>query len=265
MRLRRHLDRLGKLISSTGKALHKGLAIPLSAGEAKMVQAYKAGVPFMQRISAALTSNSKAPVTASESAFNKGLFGTESMIGVQAKKANKVIWDKIISPALKATDERINISKFFDEAEATIRKNNPEMARQNSLVKALNSLRDDYSKTKDVSIEELQKLKEGWAKFVPQKAYKGEDIAGAFNDVKNIISGQARSKIIGTINDDAVRQAYLDYGNLLGLQKWGQKAMTGGKFKGGTGGLLSAAKDAVLTPVATVGGFVLYKTGQGIA
>ncbi len=97
----------------------------------------------------------------------------------------------------------------------------------------------------------------------PAQSYQGKDIAGAFTDVKNTVSDLARKEIYKALGADG-KQAYIDYGNLKSLAEWGQTAMTGSKFKGGTGSWLTAAKDAVLTPVATIGGHVLYKVGQGM-
>ena len=257
------LGGLTKPLASAGKTIYKSLAIPLSKGEARMVQAYKANVPFLQRVGAALSGNSKVPITADETAFRKGLMGTESMIGVQAKKATGKIWDGIISPALKASDD-VDLKPIFADAKTTIIKNNPELNQQKALLKALDSIVDDYKGVTKSTMENLQDLKSGWASPVPQKAWRGEDITGAVNNVRKTLSDISRTKILTTIKDPAVKQAYIDYGNLKGLQEWGQKAMTGGKFKGGTGGFLNAAKDAILTPVATIGGQVIYKTAHGI-
>jgi len=254
---------LGKPVSATGKALYKGLSIPMSMAEARLVQAYKANVPFFERIATAIAGTSKAPITAAETAFQKGLMGTESGIGVQAKKATKSLWGNVIEPALKRSGVQVSMPTFFDEAAAKIKADTPELSRQKDLLEALDALRADYANVANVPIEKLQQFKEGWAKMVPQKAYQGKDIAGAFADVKNIVSGVAREKIHTAVGTDASR-AYIDYGNLRGLAEWGQKAMTGAKFKGGAGGFLNAMKDVVLTPIATIGGQTVYKIGQGM-
>jgi hypothetical protein len=110
---------------------------------------------------------------------------------------------------------------------------------------------------------DLQQFKEGWAKFLPEKVYKGKSISGAFNEVKNIASSTARNIIYNKMGPD-IQKAYFDYGNLKGLAEAGQKAMTGAKLKGGAGTFLSAVKDMLVYPVATYGGRVLYRTGQGL-
>jgi len=129
--------------------------------------------------------------------------------------------------------------------------------------KQLSSSRNDYRLTKEVSLERLQAIKEDWAKFVPEKAYKGKPITGAFNDIKDTAAGLAREKIYKALGDD-VRQAYFDYGNLKGLQEMGQKALTGAGFKGGFGGFWTTVVNKGLTPTLTVGGKTIYRIGEGI-
>lgn len=253
----------GKALKPLGSTVYKSLAIPMSKNEARLVQAYKAGVPFLDRIKTAIAGTSKAPRIAQDTAFDMGLIGTESQIGVQAKKGTKVIWDKMIRPALKQGGDA-DLTSLFDDAKTALIKANPELSQQKALLKALASVADDYKGKGKITLEALQDLKAGWAKPVPQKAWRGEDITGAVNNVRKTLSNLARTKILTTVKDPIVRQAYIDYGNLTNLAEWGQKAMTGGKFKGGAGSWITAAKDAVVTPVATIGGQVLYKTGQGI-
>ena len=254
-----------KPVAALGKGIYKSLAIPTSAKEAAKLQTFKADNPLLTRVGGALTGTTKAPpITAAETAFSNGLMGTESMIGVQAKRAQKRVWSQIVEPALKGNPTKVDLPTFFNEARDNIIKSTPELSRQKALLNALEAITKDYKGKGPVSMEDFQKLKSGWAEFVPEKAYKGESIAGSFNEVKNIVSSAARAKIYATIADPAVKRAYIDYGNLEGLKEWGQKAMTGGKFKGGTGGFLSAAKDAVLTPIATIGGLMTYKTANGV-
>jgi hypothetical protein len=253
----------GKLLKSVGGGVFK-LSVPLSAKEAALVQTYKAKVPFVQRISAAIAGESKAPLTNAKTAFDKGLWGSEAMMGVQATKAKTKIWKDVVSPALKNSDASVNLPTFFSEAEAQIIKRTPELTRQKALLNALEAVKDDYSGTHTISLEKLQDLKAGWAQFVPEKAYKGENIAGALNAVRNVLAGDARKAIYNAVDDPAVKRAYLDYGNLVNIQKWGQKSMTGGKLKGGFGGWISAIKDTVVIPVTSISGHTIYKTGAGL-
>jgi hypothetical protein len=253
----------GKVLKGAGEAIAKA-TVPISMKEAGLLQAYKAGAPFWQRVLAGATgAETKAPVTAAQTAFDKGLMGTEEMIGVQAKRAANNLWTKAISPALTASKTTINMPKYFSELEKEIISSTPERARQADLLTALKALQSDYKGVKDVPLAELQKFKEGWAKLVPEKAYRGQPIAGAFNDLKNMAAKKARTTIYNALGQD-IKQAYFDYGNLQGLQQLGQKAMTGGQFKGGFGSFWSAVKDMAVIPSGTIGGQTIYKVGQGV-
>lgn len=274
----------GKLLKGAGETIAKAV-IPTSIREAGLVQAYKASKPFWERVLTGVEKTGEKvaetvgapiregiskveekiakPITAAETAFKEGLVGTESMIGVQAKIAAKNLWENAISPALKQSKEKVNIQDFLNNAEQQIIKDTPEITRRNSLMDALNSIKEDYKDVGEISLEELQKLKEGWAEFVPEKVYQGKSVAGALNDVRNVLSGNARNTIYNNIGSE-MKQAYFDYGNLKGLQELGKKAMTGGKLKGGFGSFWSAVGNMLLTPVGTVGGQAVYKVGQGL-
>lgn len=252
----------GKAMKATGKKIYD-FVIPTSMKEAKLLQTYKANVPFAERVKTALSgAESKAPTTAASTAFDQGLVGTESMIGIQAKRASTNIWDDVIQPSLDDSKAVVDMPTFFSSVEKKIIKDTPELSRQKDLLEALQAMKDDYSGVGQVTLNDLQKFKEGWAQFVPEKAYMGKPIAGAFNDIKDTAADLARQAIYSNLGKD-VKKAYFDYGNLQGLQELGQKAMSGGKLKGGFGGFWSAIKDMTLTPIGTVGGRTLYRTGQG--
>lgn len=256
-----------KVIGDTAKTVGKKLydfVIPTSMKEAKLLQSYKANVPFLERLGTALSGGeSKAPVTAASTAFDQGVKGTESMIGIQAKRASNNIWKDVIQPSLDESKAVVDMPTFFSGVEKKIISETPELSRQKALLEALQAMKEDYAGVGQVTLNDLQKFKEGWAQFVPEKAYMGKPIAGAFNDVKDTAADLARQAIYSNLGQD-VKKAYFDYGNLQGLQELGQKAMTGGKLKGGFGSFWSAIKDMTLTPISTVGGRTLYRTGQGV-
>lgn len=252
----------GKVIKGVGGKIVESV-IPTSAVEAKLLQTYKAGKGFFERAFDGLAGKSTSPQTAGKTVLEKGLAGTESMLGVQAKKASTNLWDNLISPQLDKSKVKVNLPAFFKEAEQTIIKNNPEKSTQNSLLEALDSFKEDYSKMGEATMKQLQEFKEGWAKFIPEKAYKGKPIAGAANSVKDTLAEVARTKIYNALGPE-VKQAYFDYGNLKGIQELGQKAMTGSGLKGGFGGFWSTIKDMAITPIGTIGGQVIYKAGKGV-
>lgn len=259
----------GRVTSKLGSKMVESV-IPTSSREAGILQTYKANKPFLQRVSDVLSGTEKAPVTAGKTALTttqgqtvRGLFGTKSQIGIQAKRATDSLWKNIIEPRLKTSQNAVDVQKFFDTAEQKIIQSNPELSRQSSLLEALQAIKDDYKGVTTVPMDKFEKFKQGWAEFVPDKAYQGKSIAGAFNDVRNILSGEARQTIYNELGDD-VKQAYLDYGNLIGLREMGKKSMTGQALKGGTGGLVSEIFSQAVTPVGTVGGQVLYRLGNGL-
>lgn len=260
----------GPAISLAGKGLEaagKGIAesfIPTSAKEANLLQTYKANTSFWDRIkNIAGIGNTKAPTTAASTAFDKGLVGTQSMIGVRAKRAANNLWSDLLAPALKQSKVGIDMPNFFNNIETTIKSQNPELSRQKSLLDALDSLREDYKGKDFANLQELQDFKKGWAQFIPDKAYRGQPIAGAFKDVSNLAASQARKTIYDVLGPE-VKQGYLDYGNLESLQELGKQAMTGSKLKGGSFTGLHALWDMATIPVGTTGGQTIYKVGKGI-
>jgi len=184
------------------------------------------------------------------------------MIGVQAKRGADNVWKKVISPALRNTNEQVHMPSFINELRQEIRLIS-DPTRQAELNEALSAFSDDFAKYGKVGLEKLQQFKEGWAKFLPDKVYRGKPIAGSFREIQNMAAQLARNKIYNALGDE-IKAAYFDYGNLINLQELGQKAMTKGKFKGGAGTFISGVLDEVLTPIATTGGLVLYKTGKGL-
>lgn len=259
----------GRGVEAAGEGLAKAF-IPKSIQEASMLQTYKAGTSLIDRIGAVLGfGEKKAPGTAASTAFSQALMGTESMIGVQAKRAQSAIWDNIVAPALKQSDTKVNLWDFFKEAEDKIVKENIDPTRQKSLLEALTSIQKDFKGTiqkgVNIGLDELQKFKEGWAKFVPESSYKGKVITGPVNEVRDILSGLSRNKIYTSLGEN-VKQAYLDYGNLHGITALGQKAMTGvtNIIQGGTGTSIKNVLERVLLPIGTIGGQIIYKAGQGV-
>lgn len=253
----------GRVIKKAGEKTYEA-AVPVSAREAGILQTYKAKKPFLERVSDILSGTEKKPrLTAKTGIETGGLFGTKSGIGVRAKRASGKLWNDLISPALKSSSREVDAKQFFNDVRNEIISANPEKSRQSSLLEALDAIEQDYSDVGSVKLDELQKLKEGWAQFVPEKAYQGKPITGAYNEVRNLLSGKARGIIYDELGPD-VKKAYIDYGNLKGLQEWGKTAMTGTKLKGGTGSLISEIYSQFVTPIATSAGKTLYNIGKGI-
>ena len=254
----------GRGVSTTGKITTK-LGIGLSSKEAPLVQAYKAKYSVPQRIMAALKGKELAgkPMVNAETAIRQSLFGTESHIGIQAKRAGDNIWKQVIAPVLENSPIKVNMKTFIKEIGEQV-DSIPELGRRGELKQALASFADDYKKVGEISLSKLQQYKEGWAKFLPDKVYKGKPIGSSFKEIQNLAASLARNKIYLAFPGNAGKVAYFDYGNLKNLQALGQTAMTGSKLKGGAGSFISGLYDKTITPIATTGGLTLYKVGEGM-
>lgn len=260
----------GKAVEGVGETAAK-MFIPKSDLEAGMLQLYKSKPQnsLLNRIKSivGLGKVDKVPTTAASAAFDQGIAGTESMMGVQAKKAQTKLWDNTIEPALTQVKGKVNLPSFFKQAEAKIVSETPDPTRQKALLNALDSVKEDFKGVKNtgvVSFPKFQEYKEGWADWVPDKAYKGQNITAAINDVRNTLAGMAREQIYKAVPEN-VKQAYLDYGSLKGIVALGRKAMAGGPIKaGGTGTTIKNLFEMATVPIGTLGGQTIYKLGQGI-
>ena len=251
------LKKSGELLSRAG--------IGYSTKEAPLVQAYRAAHTVPERIASALGIKTilNKPITNADTVVRNKLFGTESMIGVQAKRASSNIWNTVIAPSLSKSKTKVNMKFFIKEMQEQVDKI-PELSRRHEVQNALLSFADDYKNVSEITLKTLQKYKEGWAIFLPDKIYKGKPVAGAFKEVQKIAATMARNTIYKAIPETNIRAAYLDYGNLKNLQELGQKAISGAKLKGGAGAFFHGIYDKVITPITTTAGLTLYKTGEGI-
>ena len=152
---------------------------------------------------------------------------------------------------------------FFNDLEKRIIAETPELSRRNALKEALGALREDFAKVGEISLKKLQEYKSGWAKFVPERVYKGKPISGALNEVRNMAAQEARSEIYQTLGQN-IKQAYLDYGNLQSIIEAGIKSVDALRSKGMTKQVWEFLVDKTVTPIATYGGKVLYRTGEGL-
>lgn len=247
-----------------------GLAVTMEVPTRQAVQAYEAAQPtLIDRVKGvfsktATEANTAAkPTSEANTAVRLLQPGTEWQLGVHAKKVSQSLWTDTIAPSLAGTKDKIDIRSFFGDLKKQIIKDNADLSRRSTLLNALESFQQDFSKVGKVSYDKLQSYKEGWAKFVPEKAYKGEAIAGALNEVRNLAAQNARKAIYEKLGP-AVKQAYLDYGNLQSIAEAGIKSVDALRSKGVTKQVWEFVMDKAVTPIATVAGKVLYKTGEGL-
>lgn len=255
------LETTGGIVESSGKKVFES-AIPLSKGEAGMVQAYRAKNPLLSRLKNAADGSVDGPVTSAKTAYDTGLYGTKSSMGVQAVSKAKEIWSQTIDPALTGIKERVNMKELFSKVESDI-KQVADISARKSRLKALSAIKDDYKNVSNLSYRQLQDIKSKLTEFIPEKAYRGDNITGAYNDVRKTLSDEMRKMIYQKISPEAKR-AYLDYGNLKNIQELGKTALTKAGFKGGSGTLLSEIYARASDPLKTIGGKTIGVTGKKI-
>ncbi len=261
------IETAGGISKETGKALYK-ISVPMEKATAKAVQTYQASKPtIFERIKGLFSDETKkgleAPIIEAETAARTGLSGTEWQLGVQAKRATTKLWDKTINPALQASKQRNDMRTFLSDLKDRIIAETPDLSRRKVLLKAWESLKSDYGKVNFVSDTKLQSYKEGWAKFIPEKAYRGEPIAGALNEVRNMAAQEARAIIYKKLGE-GIKQAYLDYGNLQSIIEAGIKSVDPLRSKSAFRQAWEFILDKTVTPITTYGGKTLYKTGEGL-
>lgn len=255
----------GKTLKGVGEAAY-GLTIPMEETTRLAMQGYQANQgSLMNRLKGMMTGQTKGakPITEANTAARYGLVGTEWELGVQANKLQGEIWEKTVSPRLKAAKEVTDMRQFITEMRQDIIKNTPELGRRKDLLEALDAFSEDYKKVGKIGGEKLQEYKEGWAKNIPEATYKGKPIGSALKEIKNQAASKARQKIYEVVGPEG-KQAYIDYTNLKSIAKSGIKSVKDPATRSFTRNVWEALMNKVLTPVATMGGKVLYKTGEGI-
>ena len=203
------------------------------------------------------------PITEADTAARYGLVGTEYRLGVQAKQVAQQIWDDIVSPRLNKVKGKIRMKSFLGEIEKDINRT-PDLTRRGVLREALDVIKEDYKKVGGFSLSKLQNYKEGWAEFVPEGAYKGKPIGAAVKEVHSLMADRARQLIYKYAGAD-IKQAYIDYGNLKSIEKAGLKSTIGEpSAKSFSRNIWEFVMNKAVTPVATMAGKVLYRTGEGL-
>lgn len=240
-------------------------ALPLSEKEAQLLQTYKASTPLKDRLSnffAGQVTEGKPRLTA-QTAAEKNLKGTESMLGVQAKRETEKLWSNTIQPALQSIPDKIQADDMFVSVEKEIAKIKDRTKRK-SFIDALESIKEDYKGVSDFSYEEAQGIKSELDQSLPEKMFRGQNVTGAANNVRKYMADFIRNKTYKALQDVNIRKDYLDYGNLKGLMKLGTNAMKSQKLKGGFGSFVSGLTEYAVTPVATIGGQTLYRVANGM-
>ena len=255
----------GRVLKGAGEGSY-GITVTPSEGMTRALQTYKESTPNLaNRIKNAVSGETKGkPITEANTAARYGLMGTEIEIGVQAGRFMNKIWKEKVQPALSGNKGKLDMNKLFDKLKSKIIKENPELTRRNALLSGLDDLKSEYGKVSKVGLEKLQKYKEGWTKFQSEQAWKGKPISSSFKEVMMMAGDEARDLIYKN-TPEGTKQAYIDYGNLKSIREAGIKSGVGDLAKKSIGrGAWQFIMDKAITPVVTVAGKILYRTGEGL-
>lgn len=256
------LSGTGAGFKGAGEGLYKATISTEPSTVDAMIKYDKAQPTLIQRLFGAKSVGTK-PITEANTAVRQGLAGTEYQLGVQAERAGDKIYKTIIQPKLAPVKNAVNMRTFISELEKDIKKV-PGLSERNNLLNGLAKFKEDYGKVGTISAEKLQQYKADWAKFLPDSVYKGKPIANALKAVNDLAASKARNIIYKIVGEEG-KQAYFDYGNLKSITEAGKKSVLGNvNQKTGFRLAWQTFMDKAVTPVATIGGKILYKTGEGL-
>lgn len=262
-------------VKALGEKLYKS-AIDYTADEAKLVQDNIIKKDFLKKELNKVTkgtdeykalqgqleiANKYTPTTRVDTALEKGIAGTQSMVGKQSGVEKLGLWKNNIEPALKNSEDKLTKDELFAKAKQTVEAE-VEPGRRQALQDAYNALQEDYKDFIDTDLLTASKIKTSLDKFTPTKIFKGLDVASEYKTLKADLANSIREKVYNSLKDVNIKKAYRDYANLQELEKVGIKALTDGGLKGGFGGFWSTIYDIAATPIKTVGGQVLYRVGD---
>lgn len=248
-----------------------GLVVKMEEPTKLALQSYEASQPSLfNRVKNIFTGEKPQangltkPITEANTAVRLVEPGTEWQVGVNAKRVSQDLWKQTIEPAIKQSKNVNNMQEFISNIKNRVISETKDLDRRKVLLKALDSFSEDYKAVRNFSDSKLQQYKEGWARFVPEKTYKGEPIAAASKEIRAIAADEARQRLYNILPSGKAKQAYIDYGNLQSLAEGGIKSVEGLTDKSFSRKIYEALIDKAVTPVATIAGKILYKTGEGL-
>lgn len=255
----------GRVLKGVGEGAY-GITVTPQESTKIAMQAYKANQPSLSsRVQGFFSGEGVGtkPITEAETAARRGLVGTEAELGVQAKKISGELWNKEISPKLDAVKGKVNMKSFTDEIEKEIEKTATGI-RKEALREGLKAFKESYKNVSGVSLKKLQDYKEAWAEFLPDATYKGKPIANSIKEVHNLAAKKAREIIYKHVGEDG-KQAYIDYGNLKSIAQAGIKNVDKDPVaRSISRNAWEFVMNQAITPIATLGGKILYKSGSGL-
>lgn len=256
------VEKVGNAAKAAGSKIYE-TGFNKTVQEAERQLSYEAQVPFLTRMKNALTgaADKSTPRYASDTAFEKGLAGTEKIIGVQAKREADTLWKEKIAPAVKNSPAVLTKDELLAPAEKLVAETT-DPTRKKALQGALEALKEDYADATDWTVEIAQALKRDLDKFTPSKLFKGQDVTSEMRTLQHAMADGIRKFTYDALDDVNIKKDYLDWANLHQLEQIGVRAISEAKLKGGFGAFWSGIWDMATTPVKTIGGQVLYRVGN---
>ncbi len=259
---------VSEVVSGTGRLLKKlgeksySLVISPDMKEAEQILAHRAEHPLYERVLGTITGKENPPVTTTRTATEQGLIGTKTSVGVQARRQADNLWKNVITPAVEKSKAIISQEEMFSPIEKRI-SNTLEPAKRQAYMDAYDAIKEDYKAAPQfMNLKDAQNVKRGLDEFTPEKLFRGKNVANEYKVLQNDMANAIRSKTYDVIPDINAKKAYLDYGNLIELQKIGTRALAETGLQGGSGKLIGSLYKSAVTPVATIGGQTLYKAGD---
>lgn len=272
----------GKSLKNVANYLEEKV-LPTTAKEAELMQKFEANKMIAEEALAAAKKNgdvakiteakksldsllASKPRTIAETSTERGISGTRTGVGLSSAKTGTTIFTKEINPALKATKETITRDELFKPLEDKIA-DTVEPGRKAELEAALEAIKEEYASPAfdNLTLEVAQKIKSGLDEFTPQKAFKGQEIANGYNQLRAEMANAIRRATYDKLKSQDIKNKYLDYSNLLELQKLGIKARMekgAGFALGGFASQIRTLWDMAATPLGTAAGKYLYKLGD---
>lgn len=243
----------GKQLKGAGKTLTEKV-LPTTTREAEMLQKFEAGV------------SKDRPRTVGETAVERGISGTQTGIGTKATATKSKIFTEEVNPALEASKEVITKEELFKPLEEKIAET-LEPGRKAELQSALDAIKEEYADPRfdTLTLKDAQTIKSGLDEFTPQKSFKGQEISNAYNQLRADMANNIRQQTYNKLADINIKAKYLDYANLLELEKLGIKARTQKGVAMKPGGFATQVRDLwdmAAIPLGTTAGKWLYKAGD---
>ncbi len=216
---------------------------------AKMVQDFEAGT---SRIN---------PITPADTAARLGVWGTDRQMGVQATKELQTLNERII-PAVKAIKEPLKTKDLMVDLQKYV-DSEKDLTRRASLQKALDKVKEDYKYKSGASYSNWQDVKSSIDQNTPQKAFTDNKTASAYKDVQHQLADNIRQRTYAKLQDQNIKQDYLDQSNLLKIKGEGAKAMAANLAnRPSFTNLVGLAIDHSIQPITTGAGTLIYRAGD---